>query len=111
MTSKSWYMQMIDRQMPAATTGSIEYAFGMGGRVCDLPPKYLDAICEANTRTHPRTLDRRITELLVSGRFRPSSHPLVRGKTLMEIRDYQSELDRNHARTRRAKYGPRKRDG
>lgn len=108
MVSKD-YEWRANRMMPIVSTTVIEYAFGARGRVFDLPKQYQDAIIEANTYGHPRTLDRRITELMASGRFRPSSHPSIKGMTLADLRAYQRSADTAHMRTYRAKHGKRKR--
>ncbi len=64
-----------------------EYAYGAGGRICDLPPRYLDAVAEAVVRRHPKNLDHRVAELLVNGRWRRSIHPQLRKLTLAEFRE------------------------
>lgn len=63
-----------------------EYAVGAGGRICDLPARYLDAVAEAIIRRHPQSTDVRIVELMLGGRYRRSIHPLLRDVTLAEFR-------------------------
>lgn len=109
VVASEYFRRRAVSEMPITSSIIVEYGFGAGGRALDLPPQYLDAICEANTHAHPRTLDRRVSELLVSGRFRPSKHPRVRGKTLAELRAYHHDIDNRHTQDYRARHGKRKR--
>lgn len=68
-----------------------EYAFGAGGRICDLPPAYLDAIAEAVVRRHPKNLDVKVAVLLVNGHWRRSLHPELRDQTLASL--YRKRYD------------------
>ena len=103
-------MPRMSQEMPITSVSICDYAFGAGGRVLNLPPRYLDAICAANARAHPRALSRRVAELMVKdSRFRTSSHPLLGTKTLYELRSYRSEIDRRYEREFRRRHGPRRR--
>lgn len=64
----------------------ITYAHGAGGRICDLPPRYLDMVAEAIIHGHPRYVTHAVRELLVSGRFARSRHWQLRNLTLAELR-------------------------
>jgi hypothetical protein len=64
----------------------IDYARGMRGRVCDLSPNHLDMLAEAVLDAYPRYVTRPIRELLVSGRYRRSRHPLLANATLADVR-------------------------
>lgn len=101
------FERQINREMPIRSATVVEFCYGAGGRVCDLPPQYQDAIAEANRQAHPRTLDRRVAELMTRDRYRSSEHPHIRGMTLGELRAYQAELDRRYCSTFRAKYSRR----
>lgn len=41
------------------------YARAIRGRICDLPPSYLDAIARANTRAARRVLDPQLYTLVI----------------------------------------------
>lgn len=81
----------------------VEYARGAGGRIDILSGGYLDLLAEAIVHVHPKTVSRRVRELLVSGRFRRSTHPQLRDVSLAELRrratdqytrDYARRLER-----------------
>jgi hypothetical protein len=65
----------------------INFARGSNGRMCDLSPGQLDMLAEAVVNAYPRYLTRPVRELLVSGRYRRSRHPLLRDATLADVRE------------------------
>lgn len=77
----------------------ITYAHGAGGRICDLPPRYLDMVAEAIIYGHPRYVTHAVQELLVSGHFVRSRHRQLRSVTLAELRLRASAS--NHAQWKR----------
>lgn len=90
------------------TAIAVEYAVGAGGRICDLPPRYLDAIAEAVLRRNPRNLERRLVEQLINGRFRRSLHPQLVNHTVASFRrerfNYATEYMRGYRARRRVQH-------
>lgn len=69
------------------TSSVVDYAQGLGGRICDLPPNYLDAVADALVIAHPSSINRRsVIYLLTTDGWRRSRHPLLRGVTPSQVR-------------------------
>lgn len=95
--------------MPIVSHKILWYAFGMGGRIFDLPPQYQDAVAASVAMAHPRSFYRRaLLYCLASGRFRPSTHPRVVGLTVDELRERASaEIHAQRLRNGTARYAGR----
>lgn len=108
--SSDYYRRLqVDKPMPITTQTVTEYALGAGGRLCDLPPNYLDAVAAANLRVYPYSLPIRLADLLVSGRFRRSHHPLARDLSLAELRADRSRRSSAACAAWRERHGDRAR--
>lgn len=93
-----------DADMPIVTDKILWYAFGMGGRIFDLPRQYQDAIARTVIIAHPQSFYRReLLYCLVSGRFARSMHPQLVGLNQDEVRELCNALARRYRRTRRQK--------
>jgi hypothetical protein len=96
--------RLADYRVPLVSETVLEYAYAMGGRVCDLPAPYLDAVAEANRRTYPTSVNRRVADLMAGRRFAGSLHPLLAGLTYAEVRKFYALRDRTQCeRYRRAR--------
>ena len=72
--------------MPIVTSKIPWYAFGMGGRIFDLPPNYQRAVADIVTNSHPRSIKRRaVIYCLVCGRFNSSVHPRLAKLTADQV--------------------------
>lgn len=83
-----------DRPMPITSDSVVSLAQGMGGRICDLSPSYLDAVAESLVWAHPRSIFRRaLLYALVSDRFRRSRHGTLAGLTPRLVRRLMREWE------------------
>ena len=79
--------------MPVVSHKILWYAFGMGGRIFDLPRQYQDAVARSVTVAHPQSFYRRaVVYCMTSGRFKPSTHPMIAGLTTDEYRRQSTRI-------------------
>lgn len=104
-----WKRWQADHTHLRTTAIVADYAVGAGGRVCDLPPRYLDAIAESIVRRNPRNMDHRVVELLLGGRFRKSMHPQLVKHTIASFRLERHTYGAEYMRNYRKRHGVRHR--